>query len=174
MSDPLVWPGIVSGRTSSLTVPASSVRKRSRSMHATGVSYDAVVLNAVLEHVSDPDSMIASAAQLTRSGGLLYVDVSERAQSGDDPQELTQPAATLRDRLQPLPRTTYSGSARRRCELSDKHGFQVTNVRVWAAPSIPASGGVGDHIAAVGASQIARIANRTGKAANMLTWARNK
>jgi len=37
--------------------------------------FDAIVLNAVLEHVYDPDSMIASCAGLTRPGAVVYIDV---------------------------------------------------------------------------------------------------
>jgi SAM-dependent methyltransferase len=38
-------------------------------------SFDVVILAAVLEHLYDPDRVIAKASSVLRSGGVLYVDV---------------------------------------------------------------------------------------------------
>ena len=40
-----------------------------------GEKFDVIVLNAVLEHVYNPDSMIAACADLLSPNGMLYIDI---------------------------------------------------------------------------------------------------
>lgn len=143
---------------------------------ATGARYDAVVLNAVIEHVYDPDSMVASAARLVRPGGLLYVDTP------NEPHLMSTVGNAL-NRLRGRPGVynlsptwppyhVFGFNRQAITRLLDKHGFVVLDVVLWARPSVPARGAWGDRLAAFGARQLVRVGNYTGRAANMVVWAR--
>jgi SAM-dependent methyltransferase len=140
--------------------------------------FDAIVLNAVLEHVHDPDSMIASAALLTRPGSVLYIDVPR------EPNLMTLVGnAWNRWRgsravynLQPTwpPYHVFGFNERALDLLLSKHGFEITSLRIRSAPRVPARDEWRDRLQAFVATQINRAANWTGTASNMFVWARRR
>jgi len=140
--------------------------------------FDSIVLNAVLEHVYNPDSMIASCAGLTRPGSVVYIDVPR------EPNLMTMVGnAWNRFRgsdavynLQPTwpPYHVFGFNERALERLLSKHGFEITSLRVHSAPKVPARDGWRDRLQAFAATQVNRAANWTGTASNMFVWARRR
>lgn len=138
--------------------------------------FDVVALAGVLEHAHDPDSMIASVRRLTRPGSLLYVDVPQEPNlvslAGNAWNRLRRRPAVLN--LQPTwpPYHVFGFNPRALTLLLDKHGFAIESLRAHAEPHVPARGEWKDRLAAFLASQIHRVGNVTGTAANLFVWAR--
>jgi SAM-dependent methyltransferase len=144
----------------------------------TDRSFDAVALLAVLEHVYDPDAMIAAVRRLTRPGSVLYVDIPR------EPNLLTIVGNAwnrLRGRraiynLQPTwpPYHVYGFDPRSLRILLSKHGFDVLALSIRADPHVIARDDARDRARAFVATQINRVANWTGMASNMYVWARRR
>lgn len=138
--------------------------------------FDVIVINAVLEHVYDPDSMIRSARALLAEGGMLYIDIPNEpnllTMIGNPLNKLMGSRAVFN--LSPTwpPYHVFGFSPRSLAALLKKHGFEIVNVRIAYHPVIPAGGGWRDRLRAFVGTQINRIANLTGTAANMNVWAR--
>jgi 2-polyprenyl-3-methyl-5-hydroxy-6-metoxy-1,4-benzoquinol methylase len=141
-----------------------------------GRTFDAIVLGAVLEHVYDPDAMIASARALLRPGGILYIDVPR------DPNILTE-AVRLFNRarlsravinLSPTfaPYHVFGFTERSLVRLLKKHAFKAEIVLVQSGTHVPHDGRVKDRVKAIVATQLFRLGNLTGRAANLFVWAR--
>jgi len=141
-----------------------------------GASFDVVILNAVLEHVYDPDAFIRAVAKLTRPHGLLYLDLPR------EPHLLTMVGNTLNRalrreavyNLQPTwpPFHVFGFNPKALAVLLEKHGFRIESLRVRASTRIRSSGGLKDRVKALAGQQINRVANLTGLASNMFVWAR--
>jgi len=139
-------------------------------------TFDIVVLNAVLEHVHDPNAMIESVAMITRRGSLVYIDVP------NEPNLLTVIGNRLnriRGRAEVLnlaptwsPFHVFGFNRRALGMLLAKHGFAVEDVVIWAAPTIPSNGDMRDRARSLVATQINRVANHLRMASNMYVWAR--
>jgi SAM-dependent methyltransferase len=138
--------------------------------------YDCVVLNAVIEHVYDPDAFVAAVAAVTRPGGVVYVDTPR------DPNLLTWIgnawfAATLRRTVLNLaptwpPYHVYGFSPRSLDVLLRKHGLRIDDLQVHARAHIPHDGRLADRAKSLVGEQVMRLANLTGTASNMIAWAR--
>lgn len=149
--------------------PASTLVKE-------GLKFDAIVLNAVLEHVYDPDQLIAEVATLCAPQAVLYLDLPR------EPHLLTMVGNRLnrvlgRDgvyNLQPTwpPFHVFGFNPRALTTLLSKHGFQVESIRVHASTKIRHGGGLKDRAKALAGQQINRVANWVGLASNMYVWAR--
>ena len=136
---------------------------------------DVVFLVAVLEHVYDPDAMVAAAAELCRPGGLLYVDVPNEphllSRVGNAWNRLCGSNAVYNLSPSWPPYHVFGFNRRALSILLEKHGFAVTEVKIFAAPRIPAASRLGDAIRSWVGTQINRVANLTGTASNMYVWA---
>jgi len=139
-------------------------------------TFDGVVLNAIIEHVYDPDSFVASVARLTRPGSVLYVDTPREPHLltwvGNAWSRLTRNDAVYN--LSPTwpPYHVFGFSPKALRILLGKHGFAVERVRVHSDPSIPARPELGDRLRAFAGVQLNRVANLTHTASNMYVWAR--
>jgi SAM-dependent methyltransferase len=141
-------------------------------------TFDVIVLNAVLEHVYDPDAMIQACARLTRSGSLLYIDTP------NEPHLLTVVGNAI-NRLRGNPAVfnlaptwppyhVFGFNPRALRILLHKHGFEITSLRIYAEPTIPAGRALGDRLKAFVGTQLGRLANVTGTASNMFVLARRR
>ena len=140
-------------------------------------SFDAVVANAVLEHVYDPNSFMAAAARLLRPGGVIFLDTPR------EPSLMTW-TATVAERIRgnqtvnylaPTwePFHLYGFNPRAIKTLLTKHGFSIEELHVRARPTIPArTGDRVDVIRAFIGRQLVRLGNLTRSAPNMDLWAR--
>jgi SAM-dependent methyltransferase len=157
-----------------LTVLRQSIEELADSW--PGPPFDAITLNAVLEHVYDPNSMIASVRRLTRIGSIVYIDVP------CEPNLMTfigrafnrlRRSEAIYD-LQPTwaPFHVFGFNKRALSTLLAKHGFELLELSVWCDPKIPAGKAWSDRARSFVATQINRIANLTGTARNMSGYAR--
>jgi len=154
------------------------VRLQSIEEHADGNAgaYDAVVLNAVLEHVYRPDLMIGAAARLLRRDGLLYIDCP------NEPNLLTMAYALLARvrrshavlNLAPTfpPFHVFGFNPRSLTVLLAKNGLNVERISLRGGPLSFRPVGFVDTVKASVANRINAIANITGTAHNMTVWAR--
>lgn len=141
-----------------------------------GEKFDVIVLNAVLEHVYNPDSMIAACADLLSPNGLLYIDVP------NEENLLTHFGGLInhiRNRpevffLSPTftPYHVFGFSKRSLRALLSKHGFRIEKVRVHARIKSRSTGGIRGGIIATVELSLHFIANLIGMASNMYVWAR--
>lgn len=152
-----------------------SVLQTTAEVHAeAGQSYDAIIMASVIEHVHNPDTLMAAVASMLAPGGVVYVECP------NEPNLLTRVsrlAARLRRseavlNLSPTfsPYHVFGFSPRSLSALAMKHKLRVTQSRVWASPHIPAAGGLGDRAQAALGSTLQRLANLTRMASNMEVW----
>jgi SAM-dependent methyltransferase len=154
------------------------IRLETVETHAQSVerSYDVLLLNAVLEHVYDPDAMIASAAALSHPGSVLYVDVPQEPNMltliGNLPGRLlgTRTVYNLAPTFAPYHVFGFGPLAITR--LLEKHGFRPFRWLKRSQLRIPNQTGFRDRVAAIGAMQLHKLGNLTGLSTNMDVWAR--
>lgn len=153
------------------------VRLETIEQHAAGgQQYDAVLLLAVLEHVYDPDAMIAAAARLSHPGSVLLIDcpvepnLLTRVGNGWNRVTGRRGVYNLSPTFEPYHVFGFNPSSLRR--LLTKHGWCVDEVMMSATPTVPANGSVDDHLRAFVGTQLNRIAGAVGQASNMDVWAR--
>ena len=144
----------------------------------TDKRYDAIVLNAVLEHVHNPDSFMKAVSELASDKAIVYLDIP------NEPSLLSAVGNTLnrlRGRrsvmnLQPTwePYHVFGFNRRALTALLEKYGFEIEDIRVYAGIQQFPRNGVVSTIKSVGVAQLMRLANATGTASNMYVWARRK
>jgi SAM-dependent methyltransferase len=141
-------------------------------------SFDVVTLSGVLEHVHDPNSLVASIVRVSQPGALLYVDVPREPNLlsilGNAWNSLKGNPAVYN--LLPTwpPYHVLGFNPRSLGVLLSKNGFRVEELRVHASPHVPSRDEWRDRMRAFVASQIHRVGNYTGLAANMFVWARRR
>lgn len=146
---------------------------------ATGPApFDAVVLSAVIEHVYDPDSLIATVGALTRPGAVVYIDTPREpnllTMLGNAANRARGSAAVFNLSPSWPPYHVFGFNPRALRRVLDKHGFDITSLRIHAVPKVPSRGDRGDRVRSLVATQVNRIANLTGTARNMYVWARRR
>jgi SAM-dependent methyltransferase len=145
---------------------------------STDETFDIVMLSGVLEHVPDPDSMIASVRKLTHPGSIVYIDVpcepSLITEVGNRINRLRGDQSVLN--LSPTwpPYHVFGFNRRALQTLLSKHGFTLESLTIWAAPKIHAKGELKDRIRAAVGTQINRLANLLRMSNNMNGWARRR
>jgi len=158
-----------------LTLIRSSLEELARTRPAP---FDAVVLSAIIEHVHDPDSLIAGVHAVTHPGSVIYIDTPR------EPNLLTMLAnASSRLRgsrvvynLSPSwpPYHVFGFNPRALRHLLAKYDMEIVGLRSHAVARVPSRGGRRDRIAALLATQVNHVANLTGTARNMNAWARRR
>ncbi len=138
--------------------------------------YDAVTLNAVLEHVYDPDSMIKSISKITNPSGLLYIDVP------NEPSLVTMIANLFglikgtREvyNLSPSwhPYHIWGFNVKSLKALLNKHGFEVIDYKIRGDFKIVYSGKFLDRLKANLVFIVAKFSNLFGMSHNLYLWAR--
>jgi 2-polyprenyl-3-methyl-5-hydroxy-6-metoxy-1,4-benzoquinol methylase len=157
-----------------VTVLAETVEEHA----ARGIAgrYDALVLSAVLEHVHNPDSTIAAVARVAKPGAILYIDIPQEphlmAHIGNAIGRIRRTRTVLNLSPTFTPFHVYGFSRKALERLLTKHGFVIEERWVWAAPGVRSDGGLKDRARSAVATQINRLANRTGTASNQYVWAR--
>lgn len=154
------------------------VRRESAEEHAShqATSYNVIVLASVLEHVHDPDALVAAVSDLLRPGGIVYIECPS------EPNLLTS-LARIANRmrgsravvnLSPTfpPFHVYGFGAASLGVLLAKHGMVIEETRVRGAVEIPSGPSVGDRVQAAVGTLVQRLANRVGRGSNMEVWAR--
>lgn len=140
--------------------------------------WDVVVLNAVLEHVHDPNSMIQTIASLLEPGGWLYLDVPREPNLltavGNAISRLSGSKAVYNLSPTWIPFHVFGFNERSLGRLLDKHGLDIKECHVWAGTGVPARTDFRDRVKAWVAKQVMRIANLTGTASNMTVWAKKR
>lgn len=141
-------------------------------------TFDLITLSAVLEHVYDPDSMIAVAWELLRPGGLMYIDIPREpnllSMLVNGTNRLLGRRAVIN--LAPTfpPYHVYGFNELSLGKLLRKHRFEPTSMRVYSHSGIADIGGPGLPGTALrlGGKAFGFVANLTGTAANLFAWAR--
>lgn len=141
-------------------------------------SFDGIVLNAVLEHVHNPDSMIRSAAALIKPGGILYIDVP------NEPNLLTfignawnrLKGSRIVYNLSPTwePYHVYGFNPKSLHKLLGKHRFTIERLHSACESSIQPVGHLRDHARTWVANRLNTLANLTSTSPNLSLWARKE
>lgn len=138
--------------------------------------FDAIVLNAVLEHVYDPNSMIAACRRLLSPGGILYLDVPNEdhllAQVGGWLNRIRghEGVFVLSPTFSPFHVFGFSPQSLR--ILLAKHGFFVERLDIHAGAEVSHRDGWKDRAVAAIGTVINRLSNRVGRSHNMYVWAK--
>ncbi len=141
-----------------------------------GDKFDAITLNAVLEHVQDPASMIRTCAALLDPGGILYLDIPNEshllAQVVRSANRIRRSPAVIQ--LSPTfpPYHVFGFNPRSIRYLLDAFDFAIDDIEIFARFDIPSTSRPLDRLKARAAMALQGIANRTSTAHNMFIWAR--
>ena len=138
--------------------------------------FDMVVLNAVLEHVYDPDSMIRACTEVLADDGVLYIDIPNE-------DHLLARTATAFSRLRRRPDAfvlsptfppyhVFGFTPRSLWVLLSKYGLAIEQIKVHGDNWVRAQGGLKDRLAAGLGTAVNVAANLSGNGHNMFAWAR--
>ncbi len=138
--------------------------------------FDMVVLNAVLEHVYDPDSMIRACTELLADDGALYIDIPNE-------DHLLARTATVFSRLRRRPDAfvlsptfppyhVFGFTPRSLWVLLSKYGLAIEEIKVHGDTWVRSQGGLKDRVAAGVGTVLNVAANLSGNGHNMFVWAR--
>lgn len=154
------------------------VRLESIEEHAASNArtYDAVVLNAVLEHVYRPDLMVSAAARVLLRGGILYIDCP------NEPNLITM-IYTLFARARHSPAVinlaptfppfhVFGFNPKALAVLLRQNGLVIESISLLGGSTSFKTNGFTDAIKVSAANAINSVANLTGTAHNMTVWAR--
>jgi len=139
-------------------------------------SFDAVILQALLEHLYNPDETIREVARILKPGGVMYADVPNEAGLYTRLGNLYQ---KLRGRdwvvnLSPTfsPFHVFGFSPRALRALYDKHGLRLVECRIGGGrSSLPRSGGLFSALEQLGARVITDLSNAFGMGTYIASWA---
>jgi 2-polyprenyl-3-methyl-5-hydroxy-6-metoxy-1,4-benzoquinol methylase len=141
--------------------------------------FDVVILAAVLEHLYDPDAVVAKIARVLRPGGLLYLDVPNESGLFFRVGNLYQKARG-RDwcvNLSPTfsPFHIFGFSPRSLKKLLAKYGLEPKVWRVYGGTSmVPAGGGLRSRIESLAGRAVTAVSNLGEMGTYIETWAVKK
>lgn len=157
-----------------------TIRTESIEDHANGngQAYDIILMMAVLEHVYDPDSMIAAAAKLSREGSVIMINVPQEPSLmtivGNIPGQLTRSRTVLNLSPSFPPYHLFGFNTTALTALLRKHGFEPFRWQRVSSVRVPSQGGLTDRLRSVVATQVNRLGNLTGLSHDMSVWARRQ
>jgi SAM-dependent methyltransferase len=130
-------------------------------------SFDVVLLSAVLEHLYDPDAMVAKISRWLRPGGVLFLDVpNERGlyfRIGNFYQKIRGRA------FEPFHTFGFSPHALRK--LLRKHGLTPQRWRMYAGESMVPKIGLIGALESIAAASITALSRLLGMQTYIETWA---
>lgn len=141
--------------------------------------FDVVILAAVLEHLYNPDSVVAKIARVLKPGGLLYLDVPNEAGLFFRVGNLYQ---KVRGRdwcvnLSPTfsPFHIFGFSPRSLKKLLAKHALEPKVWKVYAGKSmVPSDGGIRAKIESTAGRVVTAVSNLGEMGTYIETWAVKK
>ncbi len=139
-------------------------------------SFDVVILTAVLEHVYDPDKVIAKVAKVLRPGGLLFVDVPNEAglyfKMGNLYQHLRRRNWSVNLAPTFSPFHIFGFSPKSLKKLLSKYGLQPKAWNVYGGTSlVPSRGGLIGSFESLAAKGVTAISNLGEMGTYIETWA---
>lgn len=145
----------------------------------TDRTFDVVFLNAVIEHVHDPDALMASVAQLTHPGSVLFVDTPRDPNLvtfiGNATQRLVGKSSVYNLSPSWPPFHVFGFSPKTLKLLLDKFGFDLLELHCHTGnTAVPPTPGLGGRSTAWVGTQVTRLGNVCGLATNMDAWARRR
>ena len=142
----------------------------------TDRTFDAVVLNAVLEHVYNPASIMQVCARLTTVGSILFIDTPNEPNLltvlGNAMNRIRRSDAVYNLSPTWVPYHVFGFNSRALRVLLEKYTFEVIRLRIHASPLIPSQSNLKDRLAAFIGTQVGHLANISRTASNMYVWAR--
>lgn len=137
--------------------------------------FDVIVMNAVLEHVPDPNAFMRAGSELLSDRGVARIDVPREP-------NLMSMGGSLLSRLRGRrvsyclspswePYHLHGFSPRPMQALLAKHGLEIRELRVRARARVPTDGTGVDRLRGLGGSVLLAIGNATRLSSNMDLWA---
>ena len=140
--------------------------------------FDGICLQAVIEHVHNPDQIIKEISQLIKKNGILYIDCPREPNLlsviGNMYNKITFNKGVYN--LQPTwtPFHVFGFNPRSLEILLKKYGFKIEEKLIWANPLVKPSNKISDKVKCFLATQINKLANLLKFSSNMCIWAIKK
>lgn len=148
-------------------------------LEAEGATFDAMSLNAVLEHIPEPAVTVGRISRMLRPGGALFIEVPHghiaRFWAADRLLRLAGSRATTH--LSPFhaPYHLYEFSERSLRVLLDRFGIDVVHVEFWPGTNrAPRGRGVKGRLMHILYGALVRLENLTGRTYNLHVYARRR
>ncbi|MDB2349350.1 class I SAM-dependent methyltransferase [Alphaproteobacteria bacterium] len=140
-----------------------------------GYNFDGICLQAVIEHVHDPDEIIKNISKLLRKDGILYIDCPQEPNLltiiGNFFNKLTLKKGVYN--LQPTwePYHVYGFNIKSLSKLLNKYDLKIIEKLIWADPYVkPLSKSFFEITKCYLATKINQVSNFIGLASNMCVW----
>jgi SAM-dependent methyltransferase len=141
--------------------------------------FDVVILSAVLEHLYNPDEVVAEISRITKRGGLFYLDVpNERGlffKVGNLYHKIRRTGWSVNLSPTFTPFHIFGFSLKSVKMLLAKHGFGIKKMGVYGGVSlVPAGGGIRAKIESQAAKAITAMSNYGNLGTYIIGWAIKK
>jgi SAM-dependent methyltransferase len=141
--------------------------------------FDVVILSAVLEHLYNPDEVVAEISRITRRGGLFFLDVpNERGlffKVGNLYQKIRGTGWSVNLSPTFTPYHIFGFSPKSVKMLLAKHGFGIKKMGVYGGISlVPGGDGIRSKIEARAAKAITALSNYGNLGTYIIGWAIKK
>jgi SAM-dependent methyltransferase len=141
--------------------------------------FDVVILSAVLEHLYNPDEVVAEISRITRRGGLFYFDVPNEQgllfKVGNFYQKVRRNGWSVNLSPTFTPFHIFGFSPKSVKMLLGKHGFGIKKMGVYGGISlVPNGNGIRGKIEAGAAKAITAVSNVGNLGTYIMGWAVKK